>query len=614
MSNLENVLEKIGFSSEELKVYQVIIAFGFRTAGQISSYTQLPISKVTKACSSLVDRNYLKKVTGISEEGSVFIPLAPKISISSNVSKDLTAKLENLSIQISDLWSESQKTIDHDSSNLISTIQTTFENYEKSLTQLNDERKTSYQKANDIAKNTLDEFVQISSDTFQEQVTTPLQKISDSLKDFNKDLQEFIQNTTENIHSSSDSQRKLIDDAVSYIKSELGEFSDEIGLIATGRISGLSQQIEGDSASSTENGEKIITSITTYLEQLITDENELISKASSEFIQGIMDEYKSKQQEILGILDSIEIKYAETIGTSQTSGEEAKKESIGGSKELLSHLSLNQIDKVKDLETSLLGAVETVQQQAVEQLGNVLTQTSDELSVLETGIKSNLKKNEKKLQTDLGKLEKNLSKALTERFKEISDKMSGFADSLKSNSTENVDELIGFILGLKEFLQSFLGESETSFDDQLKDLQSQVNVNLEEIVENSNNQIQLTIEKNETNTNKIRENINKYLSDFANSTGEFLKGVKQNLNENLTSAREKFTEGVETGVQVYEAEASKRQEEQVEQLNDINREVGELSESVDSSRKTLIEFNENYLQTQKNETLDKIHENSTATV
>ena len=61
VSELTEVLDKIGFTESELKVYEVIVAFNFRTIGQINSYTNMGISEVNNACESLVSKNFLLK-------------------------------------------------------------------------------------------------------------------------------------------------------------------------------------------------------------------------------------------------------------------------------------------------------------------------------------------------------------------------------------------------------------------------------------------------------------------------------------------------------------------------------------------------------------------------
>ena len=101
MSEIKEVLDKIGFTEEELKVYNTVVAFSFRTVGQISSYTGLDMEIVRSACTGLMEKNYLKKVEGRNELGDLFLPLAPKISISGDISKRLSERLKSLSTKVS---------------------------------------------------------------------------------------------------------------------------------------------------------------------------------------------------------------------------------------------------------------------------------------------------------------------------------------------------------------------------------------------------------------------------------------------------------------------------------------------------------------------------------
>ncbi|MHA2032255.1 MAG: helix-turn-helix domain-containing protein, partial [Candidatus Kariarchaeaceae archaeon] len=121
MSELNELLTKIGFSENELKVYEVVVAFNFRTIGQINSYTNIGINEVQNACESLVSKNFLKKIIHKSPEAAVFIPLTPKIAITASVSKNLSANLQKLSSLVNKLWQEAQSHIDTDLEKIIST-------------------------------------------------------------------------------------------------------------------------------------------------------------------------------------------------------------------------------------------------------------------------------------------------------------------------------------------------------------------------------------------------------------------------------------------------------------------------------------------------------------
>ena len=71
MTELSSVLSKVGFTEDELKVYEVVVGFGFRTIGQVTSYTSLSYKQVSDAATSLVTKNYLKKIVGKTEIPSI---------------------------------------------------------------------------------------------------------------------------------------------------------------------------------------------------------------------------------------------------------------------------------------------------------------------------------------------------------------------------------------------------------------------------------------------------------------------------------------------------------------------------------------------------------------
>ncbi|MHA2249524.1 MAG: apolipoprotein A-IV repeat region-like domain-containing protein [Candidatus Kariarchaeaceae archaeon] len=608
MSELSDVLEKIGLTSNELKVYEVIIAFGFRTKGQISSYTDLVIDEVSEACTSLVEKNFLKLVKGRSEEGDIYIPLAPKISIASNVSENLSNKLKNLSTEVSKLWSNTQQSIDNDTTKLISTVQESLNEYSTKLMDYCEIQKEELSSLNENFKTEFSELSGIALSSFQDRVNKPLKEISAAITKFSTGITKGSEGSVTALNKATDQHKLSIDEAISQIKTELEEFTEEIGLIATGRISGLNQQIENISSQSSENGEKVISKVQKTVEELFNAETERISSLNADLPDGILDNYDATSAQFKTVFTEMKAKYNELIDSTVFASDKAKNETLEASKELINRLNTSQISKVSQLESELLTAVQTIQTDAVVQLDSVLKQTSEELNSLEASITANLGQNEKDLNKDLTKLKKELSSALNTRFEEIGEKLSGFIENLKTTSQGNVDELVGSINELKDFLLNFLSETKTNLDTQLDSLQKGVATNLKTIVTDSNKDLNSSISHNKKDMSEIEEKIDGDLNNFQQSINEFLRSIKQNLQEKLEEAQSSFNSGVSEGVSNYETEAAKRKEEQELHIKDINQEAKTLSDEAKKSRENLVTYNENELNQRKDETLEKIHE------
>ena len=603
------MLKKVGFTENELKVYEVIVAFGFRTVGQICSYTSLSMSDVSSVCLSLQERNFLKIVKGKTEEATLYLPLVPKISISGDVSKKLSANLKKLSSNVSELWENTQITVDDDTSKLVNTVIESSETNKNSLIETLETHKKSIKTIAGDFRSSLQNMTIEATNSFQNRVNNPLKELSKSISDNSQFIGEISSNSINSMKESNESHSDSIIHIIPEIKSQLIDFSSEIGSIMDDGISKINKKLEPLSSKSTEDGEQIIIDMKRNIDEIIIQENDKVASYNETLPSGILDEYTTNQENLKSAHKQIATKFNELVDASIFAGEKAKDESADGTKQIISEFKTGQSNKINKLEKDLLVAIQTVQTEAVNQLSEVLKQTSTELSSLEESITTNLNSNNDTLKGDLTKLKTNLTKSLNTRFKEVADKLANFINDLKQTSEENVTNSIDSIVELKEFLRTFLAGTQSNLNNQLDSLQSSVETELGEILSKSNENIKKSINKNDCDTNKIKEKAETNLTDFQTSLDEFLNNVKLNLQDKLESAQNNFKQGVDAGVEIYESESAKVKKDQALQIKEINSEAKALSNQGEKSKKDLENVAEKVLSDNKDETISNIEDN-----
>lgn len=606
MSELNDVLTKVGLNENELKIYNVIVGFGFRTIGQISTYTGLDLNAISESCSSLMDKNFLLKSKGVNELGDLYIPLSPKISISGDISKRLSEKLNQLSANVSELWNNTQGIIDNDTKELIMTIQNVLGSFSKTLLQTSEDHSISITNWSSDLKDELNLIGEESYEVFKSEVSTPLNELSVKLKELADTLITTSDSSIGEINAKTDLHKKSIENAVKSIKKELEEFADEIGFILNGRLSALNQGLEDLASNKSDDGTAIISDIQNGMIKAIVDEEERIAKINTENAFEYKKMFDDSFDNLNQATDEIGNIFDKTIKEAINTGVQAKNDAIKGSEKLLNKYKEAQIGSVEELQSSLIGAIQTVQKEAVTELTDILAETSNQLLSLEGSITDNLKSHQKQLDGDLKKLTNDVSKSISIRFTEVEKKLKGFIADLKNTSQGNVDSIVQSIGDLNNFLQEFLGGVNGSLSEHLDKLNKNVNEEVQEIVDGTNKNIKTSFKKNTDQIQAISAKIKGDLEEFQNKIRDFLIDTKTNLQNQLEDAQELFNEGVTKGISSYQEEADKVSKHQEQQLTEIDDEVRKLLELADKSRSDVSSLAENTLTSIKEKNLESV--------
>ncbi len=613
MSEMNDILSKVGLTESEMQVYNAIIAFGMRTVGQVSAYTNMAMDEVQNYCQSLMDKSYLIKVESKmvkNEMGSLYIPLAPKISISGDISKRLSERLKSLSTKVTELWNDTQGIIDKDTEHLIKTVQDVLSENTKIVNKMSEDQQNSIIEWGIDVKDELNIITKEANNIFISEVTAPLVEISGSLNNLADQVNNLVDTSISEIQSKTDSHKTSIENAVREIKTELEEFSDEIGLLLMGRTAALNQSLENIASEKIEAADEIFNKVQTNINTVLNDEELRISTIDDELANTYMTAFDASKQILGDVVENIKNTFGETISKAVDTGKLAQKNAISGSTKLIEKYKEAQIGSVEDLQNSFLNSIKTVQTEAVTELSGLLGSTSKDLKQLEKNITDNLNKHQDTLDKDLQKLTKDVSDSLKIRFGEVEDKLAGFIGGINGEN----DGIIGSINEMRDFILNFLSEVNSDLSDHLDTLQDKVGNDIGDIVKSSNVSIAESLNENKEQINEISNKINENLDEFQDNISDLLSNVKKDIESKLIDAQSKFKEGVDEGVSSYRSESAKVAEIQKKQIAEIETESKNISEMANKSRNEINSLIESGLKSVKNENMDKFKTNINSNV
>ncbi|MCE7737612.1 MAG: hypothetical protein GPJ54_22165 [Candidatus Heimdallarchaeota archaeon] len=581
MTELDEVLTKIGFTEDELKVYEVVVAFNFRTVGQISSYTNLDISKVHQVCESLISKNFLKKLVHKSEEAAVYIPLTPKIAITASVSQNLSNKLEKLSSEVNELWNEAQSHIDTDIQTIVASLKEGIDKLIKNLSNFKNEHAEAIERSNNGFQNHLRSVTDETADIFQNDINVPLAKLSEELETISNKVIEICNASLSKINKANGEHEKKILVTSGQIKEELVTFTDSIALFATGRISSLTQQIEETSGETTENASKLIDEMNSFINAVIKTDEKNVKQTKTEFPVDFLESYEDQKKMVTELTDHHYSEFISNIDSTVKANKKSIEEAIMASEKMFDFIEEGQKTKLVDLQTEMLSAIKSVQSEAVKKLDNILTSTSKSLKGENTAVSKNIKSFNKALNTDLAALKDSLTLSLNDKFESVEKQLTGFVDNLKTSSTKNVKEITSSVDELREFVTEYLQSIKSDLASNLDQLQNDVLASLSET------------------TKLADENI----TSSVKGSNETLSNVKTSFDDNIANAMTNFNEAV-----------SKRDKEQNLKMTDLVDETETINSDLKKAREEINQLLESQLGEMKESTIDELNKGVSSTV
>lgn len=543
MSDLKEVLSRIGMTEDELKIYNVVVAFGFRTAGQISSYVNIDPITVKEVCGGLISKNYLKSVKHITEESETYIALSPKISISNDVSNRLSERLKSLSDNVNELWTGTQSIIDKDSSNLTGLVDGILTQYSDKLNSSSSEIQAAITNWSSDVKNKINEVNEKSYTNFQENVTNPLAEFTTRLDALSTSVLNIAKISVDAIESKNKAHQANIEKSRMEIIEELSKFADGLKTQVNEFSSALVEKTTGFKDNRLNESTELINQLQTSIENMITSEENKIAEINKDLDTLYNTQYtkfktnlEKELKQIIGSLDKIVDKSKEITSKAQSNA-------ISSSEQIVDAFHDKNLEKITLLRDGFLSSTQSVQLDAVAELNKLLDSTSTDLKQLENNIVDNLMGHQSGLDTDLKKLTGDLTSSLKGDFQTLETNLGEFIANIKNSTKTNIDNSVSSVLAIKTEMDTKLDEFQLSIEELLKNTIAEIkNESISKIKQDNENSVDKFVRKFDSFNEQMKSDFERFYDSFHDSLSVLRENVPEEIDTTFVDQIDRMTQ------------------------------------------------------------------------
>jgi len=361
-------LKKIGLEELQAEAYNVLIAFGAKTAEEVALHLKKDPYEITKMFDELMEKGFVKKIPG---KVDLYTALAPTIVLTAEAEKKLEEELKGISGDIEDIWKHAKVSLDTVTNNLIDSLNQKMlelmKVIETPIKEISEEFGAIFTKfSTDLRNNSNNAGELISKETAEKYAD--LEAHFSSLRD---DVEKTMKEQLEVLENSAGDVSQAIIDA-------LNGFKEGRTTLVQGYLNDVKEGIEKALSNLTESIQNSLTSVESLQEKikngLKTQQDE--SKAGIETTSvGWVDKIRTTLESLLNrvtkILEdfntSAKLELEKLVNSSLDFAQEVKG-SLEGSQESFNIVLEEEIDKGKN---SLIEAKEEVNsklQDAVQSL------------------------------------------------------------------------------------------------------------------------------------------------------------------------------------------------------------------------------------------------------
>ncbi len=600
-------LRAIGFDDTKAKVYEVLVGFNFRTAGQISAYTDLDMGTVQGALSELKTDGFVKEVPTKAPESSIYIPVAPQIALSADISSKLSQKLSELSSKVNNQWGKAEGQIQNKINELISQNEISISDLKTRMDTITEDRIKNLDNIASKEATGLSDLTLEVQDQIKGEVLPPLKEVADNLTASSVSLLETRDKMVNEVNSSTDKHRERIAEASDLATQEIQDYINELALNVTARITVLNQGMAGLKAPTTENLENLKTNLSKVADSLVESYIKEISSLSAETIDLSTEKVGTREQEVQEKLKVLNSKTNESVKVLHEKEKSLSTQISEATKGVIDGTSQSVRSSVEKLQDGLTKAVETTQKTSVKSLSEILDKTSKDIASAEKELTTAVNKGQMTLEAELDTLTKSINKGLTEKFGEVKSRNNNFKQSLTSASNSSVSTIEKQLTEIISFLQEFLSTTHEDLNSEFTALQTNVKSKLDEIVSVAAEERNNTFETAKKELTQLNLNSKKGLEKFASDLKEVLEEVRSTLSTDLKESQENFDKSIEESVVEYQKASSEILEKQQDQIKAIQAEADSLLSSAEAAKENLEEELSKLLNRARDENLDRFN-------
>ncbi|MEM3525810.1 MAG: helix-turn-helix domain-containing protein, partial [Candidatus Jordarchaeaceae archaeon] len=249
VSVIQAIMENIGLSDEEAKIYEAILVNGVLTPGEISIHTEFPVSKVESLLEKLEKRQIVRKISGIVTRYSITPPfnkIAETLekfrkeaeNVKANIDKKFKETLTELENSIATWKSNVRNIIDKEFAKISKENTTTAKTIEKLSLQTSKSLEKEVEKNIKQFSKDIESQLEIYNNKVQEHETsltnildTQLTKTQKEKEIREKELTEGIDTlfkyNVENVERLSENIQKTLSENIETLLENLNQIKDK---------------------------------------------------------------------------------------------------------------------------------------------------------------------------------------------------------------------------------------------------------------------------------------------------------------------------------------------------------------------------------------------------
>jgi sugar-specific transcriptional regulator TrmB len=567
--SLESDLKSLGFSDIEAEVYKTLVVYGFRTSGQIASYVNEDLSTINSCLNTLKEKGLLKVKALKSDDAAVYIPLAPQIALSANISNQLQNKLGDLSNNVKGLWTNAEDKINTSLQDYLKTNSNDLNEYLSSLEKVKEEKSNKLESFKTKETDAINSVSQKLRDEIKSDVIPPITQMAENFESISRNLNQTKTSMVNQINDATKSHKESVANAAKESISEINDYTNELGLAVTARVTISKQTMDSVKEPAESNLMNLQGSFDKKVGVLSSNYLSTIKNFNHDHITQSMKEFSQEEESVNKKLSDIKKKVDDALSKVQQSSQNAENEAVQATINVLKEISDSLKQNSLGLQTGFTSAVKTTQTKSVQTLSQLLDTTSKDLTQAEGNVIEGLKTGQTSLTKQLNDLSTNLSQNIKQDFATAIKDNNEFKGNLNSSLKSSVQSLSDKLMNLQEFIGTFLGDTQSSLGEKLNQLQENVNGELESIISATNQHTNDLLADSKNTLLEFNTTTKDDIIEFQNEFKTILEQIRDALSDKIKQSQDQFNSDIESSVNRYSSatqEIVTRQEEQIKEI------------------------------------------------
>lgn len=625
----KDLYEKLGLTSEETRVYSIIISNLVRTIDEIVILARdLDLEVIKNALDELEKKKFVRVVPGKVPQ---YIALAPAIAVTSEVDRQIENELNQIQEEIMKRWEEGQKELvdmindfqkgpelfSRTEKDIQSHIQAYMEQIKTKSTAILEQIKNQISTQNQENSNTLEDLMagfstnleaevqknisllesklQTIKEAQTEERKQHLEKISEfyseRIDNFNnlfsqvkqsvQALQQQLTNATENLNSAltnvTEQTKRNIEQNKVTSQEDLSSIDEEVTMKVTDKLTIINQQIETVQANLVNLGEESIKSIQGMVEGF----SEKTSQSSISVVEISNKTAEDLWQHIQGMLQS----FAQTINSFDEVKEKlSSKETIAILNDTTTNVKDRFVKGLDDFEKIQIDGVAFINTEMTTQVLSFQERIQNDISQLFTKLESSIREQyntgiEKMVQLPLeisSLLDTNKNLIIQENSELSNSTINDFESKIQLTFDNLLENFTEMIKKLSDSEKVFIEDSEIDLVDILTVI-DELNLKMKETTSNR--------EKISEALLYLRNVANEEFSSFGASANLMLGQMQSTITENVAARTEEISQNFNVINQVTGDLNKISNNSQTE----ISRILDHLKMSIDAGNQTISE-------------------------